>query len=173
MVVSLIAAVAVNGVIGREGRLPWHLPDDMKRFKRLTMGHAVVMGHATYRSLGRPLPGRRNIVLSRDAALHIEGCNVVHDAGEALAAPEAPTVPTTHAIPDDDELFVIGGAAIYALFLPFAERLYITWVDSAVEGDAFFPPVDWGEWSVLSESAADAADGALPHRFVDYGRREP
>lgn len=159
MTVTLVAAVAANGVIGKGGALPWRLPDDMKRFRRLTMGHAVVMGHATWRSLGRPLDGRRNIVLSRDAALRIEGCEVVHAASDVLS------------LSDVEELFVIGGSAVYALFLPHADRLVITWIDVAVDGDAFFPTVDWDEWTVLSESAAISVEGGPPHRFVDYGRK--
>jgi dihydrofolate reductase len=165
--VSLIAAVASNRVIGRRGAIPWRIPGDLPRFKRLTMGHPVIMGHATFVSLGKPLPGRINIVLSRDPALAIPGCTVVHSRDEALRAAErgAP-----------GEAFVIGGASVYALFLPVAARLYITWVDADVTGDTWFPEVSWNEWQVQDETAGKPAaigQDVLPHRFVDYVRRDP
>ena len=161
MTISLVAAVAANGVIGNRGALPWKLPDDMARFRRLTMGHAVIMGRSTFASLNRPLKGRRNIVLTRNAGLRIEGCIAAHSREEALEAAAG-----------DEEVFVIGGAAIYALFLPEAHRLYVTWIDTAVAGDAVFPAVDWSEWHIARETAGpgEAAAG-LPHRFVDYERR--
>ena len=157
MIVSLVAAVAANGVIGNRGALPWKLPDDMRRFRRLTMGHAVIMGRSTFASLRKPLAGRRNIVLSRDAALRVDGCTVVHSREEALAATAG-----------DDEVFIIGGAAIYGLFLPAAHRLYMTWVDVPVDGDTVFPSVPWDAWRVTREEGG--TEGALPHRFVDYER---
>ena len=165
MTISLIAAVAANGVIGRGGKLPWRLPDDMARFKALTMGHPVIMGRSTFESLGRPLAGRRNIVMSRDPGRKIEGCVVVSslDAARRAAAGEGARVPA------EEEAFVIGGAAIYALFLPEAHRLYLTWIDAEVDGDATFPAVDWNQWRVTNESRGDAGS-ALPHRFVDYER---
>jgi dihydrofolate reductase len=156
--ISLIAAVAAHGVIGNRGALPWRLPDDMARFRELTMGHAVIMGRATFASLRKPLRGRRNIVLSRDAGLRIEGCAVVHSRAEAQEAASG-----------DDEAFVIGGASIYELFLPGAHRLYITWIDVAVPGDTVFPTVDWREWRVTRE-AAGQPKAPLPYRFVDYER---
>jgi dihydrofolate reductase len=163
--ISLIAAVAANGVIGNRGALPWKLPDDMARFRRLTMGHAVIMGRSTFASLRKPLAGRRNLVLSRDASLQIAGCLVVHSRAEALEAAE-----TGHAA-GGDEAFVIGGAAVYGLFLPEAHRLYMTWIDAEVTGDAVFPEVDWSAWRITRESAGPAeAGGGLPHRFVDYER---
>jgi dihydrofolate reductase len=158
--VSLIAAVAANGVIGRRGAMPWRIPDDMTRFRRLTMGHPVIMGRATFRSLARPLAGRTNIVLTRDPSLRLDGCTVAHSRGEALRA--AGTA---------GEIFVIGGASVYALFLPIADRLYITWVDLDVPGDTLFPDVAWDQWQVLGEERAGAAAGVPPHRFVDYSRR--
>jgi len=158
MSVSLIAAVAANRVIGNKGALPWRLPDDLARFKRLTMGHAVVMGHATFASMGKPLHGRRNIVLTRDAALVIPGCTVVHSVDEALAAAAG------------QETFIIGGAAIYALFLPRADLMYLTLIDAEVEGEALFPDVRWEEWRILQEIPGRTDPHALPHRFVDYER---
>ena len=163
MTISLIAAVAANGVIGNRGALPWKLPDDMARFRRLTMGHALIMGRSTFASLGRPLAGRRNIVLSRDTSLRIEGCLVVHSPEEAREAAAADRAP------EGEEAFVIGGAAVYGLFLAEARRLYITWIDMDVTGDAKFPAVDWNDWRIARESAGAA--GELPHRFVDYERK--
>ena len=163
MTISLIAAVAANGVIGRGGKLPWRLPDDMARFKALTMGHPVIMGRPTFESLGRPLAGRRNIVLSRNPALSIEGCVVVSSMEAAREAAAEETAPA------GGEAFVIGGAALYALFLPEARRMYLTRIDAAVDGDATFPAVDWSKWRVTSETRGPPG-AALPHRFVDYER---
>jgi len=162
---SLIAAVAANGVIGNRGALPWKLPDDMARFRELTMGHAVIMGRSTFESMGKPLRGRRNIVLSRNAGFQIAGCIVVHSAREALAEAAA------KAAAGDTEAFVIGGAAVYELFLPGADRLYLTWIDVEVRGDTAFPSVDWRAWRVTREASGDAGpQEAFPHRFVDYER---
>ncbi len=164
MTISLIAAVAANGVIGRGGKLPWKLPDDMARFRALTMGRPIIMGRSTFDSLGRPLAGRRNIVLSRAPGLTVEGCVVVPtlDAARRAAAGEPSRLPV-------EEAFVIGGAEVYALFLPEARRLYLTWIDADVDGDATFPPVDWSQWRVTREIRGDPG-AALPHRFVDYER---
>ncbi len=157
--ISIIAAVAVNGVIGREGTMPWRIPDDMARFRRLTMGHPVIMGRGTFLSLGRPLAGRINIVLSRDGNLRLPECFVVHSAEEAqLAAGPA-------------ETFVIGGTAVYALFLPRAEKLFMTWIDAEFEGDAVFPEVPWDQWEEVIETNGTGGPGIPPHRFVDYRRR--
>jgi dihydrofolate reductase len=159
MPVSLIAAVAANRVIGNKGALPWRLPDDLARFKRLTMGHAVIMGHATFASMGKPLSGRQNIVLTRDPALRIPGCVVVHSVDEALAAT------------GDQETFIIGGAAVYALFLPRADLMYVTLIDVDVPGETLFPDVRWEEWRVLRETPGRVDPrSSLPHRFVDYAR---
>jgi dihydrofolate reductase len=163
--ISLIAAVAANGVIGVRGALPWNLPDDMARFRRLTMGHAVIMGRSTFASLTKPLAGRRNIVVSRDASLRIEGCLVVHSRKEAQEA--AAGVGSAR----EDEAFIIGGAAVYALFLPEAHRLYMTWIDVDVTGDARFPAVDWSAWRIAREVAGPAEAGEFPHRFIDYERK--
>jgi dihydrofolate reductase len=159
MSVSLIAAIAANRVIGSKGALPWRLSDDLARFRRLTMGHAVVMGHATFDSMGRPLSGRRNIVLTRNAALRIPGCDVAHSPEEALAAA------------GDGETFIIGGAAVYALFLPRADLMYLTLIDTEVPGETLFPDVRWEEWRVFRETPGRLdARSPLPHRFVDYER---
>ena len=159
MPISLIAAVARNGTIGRGGRLPWRLPDDLARFKQLTLGHTVLMGRRTWESLGRPLPGRRNVVLTRDAAFSSPGCEAVHSVGEGRA------------LASRGELFVIGGAAVYAAFLPFAERLYITHVDAEVAGDAVFPAIDPLQWRLVEETPGTVGRAnPLPHRFAVYER---
>jgi dihydrofolate reductase len=161
MTVSLVAAVAANGVIGDRGTLPWRLPDDLARFRRLTIGHTLIMGRRTFQSIGRPLKDRRTIVLSREAGLRLEGCLVVHspDAAREAAA-------------DEPEVFVVGGSAIYRQFLPAAGRMYLTWIDREVPGDARFPEVDWDQWRIVAE-AAGAPNADWPHRFIDYERRGP
>jgi dihydrofolate reductase len=159
MPISLIAAVASNSTIGHRGRLPWRLTDDLARFKRITLGHTVLMGRKTWESLGRPLSGRRNVVLTRDASFAAPGCEVVHSVGEGRA------------LATGGELFVIGGAAVYAAFLPFADRLCITHVDADVPGDATFPAIDLRQWRVVEETPGKVdRRNPLPHRFVVYAR---
>ena len=128
--VSLIAAVARNGVIGRDNGLAWHLSSDLKRFKALTMGKPILMGRRTWASIGRPLPGRRTLVLTRDPDFRAEGAEIVHDWESAVAAAAGP------------ELMVVGGAEIYALALPHADRLHLTEVEAAPDGDVRFPAFD-------------------------------
>jgi dihydrofolate reductase len=135
--VSLIAAVARNGVIGRGGKLPWHLPADLKRFKELTLGHHVIMGRRTWESIGKALPGRTNVVVSRRANLPPPGVTVVRSLDAALDAARAD---------GDDEAFVIGGGELYAAALRRADRIYLTVVDADVEGDARFPAFDRAQW---------------------------
>lgn len=142
MTVTLVAAVARNGVIGRDGQLPWQLPGDLERFKATTMGHVLVMGRRTYDSIGRPLPGRTTVVVTRQAGWTPPGglpvgLLLAGDVDEALKLA---------AETDDEEVFVVGGGEIYAQTLPMADRLFLTWVDAEPDGDAFFPPVDWSQW---------------------------
>lgn len=133
--VSLIVAMAQNGVIGRGNALPWRLPEDLRRFKAATMGKPILMGRKTFESIGRPLPGRVNLVLTRDAAWSAPGALVVHSLEQALVrAGAAP------------ELMVIGGAEIYRLVLPFARRIYLTHVHADVAGDTYFPAFDPAQW---------------------------
>lgn len=133
--VSLIVAMAKNRVIGINNTLPWHLPADLKHFKALTMGHHIVMGHKTYESIGKPLPGRTSVVVSRNRKLKIEGCIVVHTLEQALAV-----------CAGDDEIFVVGGAELYAQALPIANKLYITEIQKNVQGDAHFPVLEHNDW---------------------------
>ena len=145
--ITLIVAVSDNGVIGRDNALPWHLPEDLKRFKRLTMGKPIVMGRKTHESIGKPLPGRRNIVLTRDASYRREGIDVVHDVDGVLrAAGDAP------------EVMVIGGADLFRLFVPRAGRVHLTRVHAKVEGNVMWAALDDREWRVVEreEFSADA-----------------
>ncbi len=128
--ISLIAALSENRVIGKAGAIPWHLKDDFRRFKERTTGHAIIMGRKTHESIGRPLPGRTNIVITRDSSREIPGCIVVGSLNDALA--RAREV-------ESEEIFVIGGGQIYAEVLPLADRLYLTLVHAIMDGDAFFP----------------------------------
>jgi dihydrofolate reductase len=156
MTVSLIVAVARNGVIGRDGDLPWRLPDDQKRFRELTTGHHVIMGRKTWESIGKPLPRRTSVVLSRTAGFAPAGCVVVGDLDEALALARAS---------GDDEAFVIGGTAVYALALPRADRVYLTRVDADLPGDAHFPPFEKEEWREVRREV-HPADERHAHAFT-------
>ncbi|MCG6310112.1 type 3 dihydrofolate reductase [Vibrio alginolyticus] len=132
MIISMIAAMADNRIIGKDNQMPWHLPADFAWFKRCTMGKPVVMGRKTYESIGRPLPGRLNIVISRDETLKIEGVTTVTSIEQALDVAG-----------DVEEVMIIGGGAIYASCLPMANKLYVTHIEAAIDGDTQFP--DWGE----------------------------
>ncbi|MEE8221227.1 MAG: type 3 dihydrofolate reductase [Woeseiaceae bacterium] len=138
MKISIIVAAATNNVIGRDGELPWRLPEDLKRFKRLTIGKPVIMGRLTYESIGKPLPARRNIVLSARKGLNIDGCEVVDtpDAAIRLAG-------------DAEEVMVIGGGGVYAQILPMADRIYMTRINATFDGDTFFPELNDDEWRVV------------------------
>lgn len=164
-VLSIIAAVSENNVIGRDGALPWHLSADLKRFKRLTMGHAIVMGRKTWESIGRPLPGRTSIVISRQADRRADGAKVAASLSGALEFARQSGV-------GHSEVFVIGGAAVYALALSHAERLYLTRVHAIVEGDVAFPTVDWNAWQLLEEShhVADERND-FAHTFQTWFRK--
>lgn len=153
MRISLIWAMADNGVIGRDNSLPWRLPVDMKHFMTTTMGKPVVMGRKTLESMKSPLPGRTNIVLTRDPAWQREGVQVVGDLAAALEFAEQQSL-----IDGVDEVMVIGGAEIYALALPLAERLYVTRVHAQPNGDVYFPPIDLSAWRLLSQQQHEADD---------------
>jgi len=149
----MIAAIARNRVIGRHGNLPWHIPEDLKRFKRLTSGHPVLMGRKTYESLGRPLRDRRNVVLSSHAIDGIETYPSIENALTALG--------------EEELVFVIGGGQIYAQLLPKADILYLTIIDQEFEGDAFFPAYEHLIGTMYREAHAEPHEG---FRFVDYVR---
>jgi dihydrofolate reductase len=156
MLVSIIAAVAANGVIGRDGDLPWRLPADLRFFKRVTTGHHLVMGRKTWASIGRPLPGRTIVVITRDRSLEIPGVRVVHALADALALARAA---------GDSEAFVAGGAEVFALALPLADRLYLTRVHARVDGDVCFPPLREQEWVEVAREE-HAADERHAHAFA-------
>jgi dihydrofolate reductase len=134
----MIVAAATNNVIGRDGGMPWHLSADLKRFKAITMGKPIVMGRLTFESIGKPLPGRRNIVISRQSGFVAEGCEVVASPTAALAAAA-----------DAPEIMVIGGGRIYQQLLPLADRVYLTRVHASPEGDAYFPDLPASEWRLI------------------------
>jgi dihydrofolate reductase len=154
--VTIVAAVARNGVIGVGGGLPWHLPEDLRRFKELTIGHVLVMGRRTYESTGRPLPGRTTVVVTRRPDWSAGADEVIRarDVPGALAL----------ATEIDDEVFVVGGGQVYEEALPLADRLELTFVDAEPEGDTFFPELDWSQWR---EVAREEGDGVA---YVTYER---
>jgi dihydrofolate reductase len=145
---TLLAARARNGTIGRDGGLPWHLPEDLRHFRQTTLGHPIVMGRRTFESIGRPLPGRRTIVLTRDAAWSHPGCERAGSLEDALArCAGAP------------EVFVVGGGAVYAAAMPIADRLIVTDVEIDVDGDVLFPPIDPARWRLDTRAEAVGASG--------------
>jgi dihydrofolate reductase len=164
MRVSLIVAMARNRVIGCDGKLPWHIPADLAHFKRLTMGKPILMGRKTHQSIGRALPGRRNIVLSRDPAFDAAGVTRVDtlEAGLAVARDSGA-----------EEAMVIGGAEVYRLALPHATRVYLTEVDTAVGGDTLFPATSWAGWDRVSQQDLPADDGHPGVSFVTLERAPP
>jgi dihydrofolate reductase len=155
---SIIVAVANHNVIGINNTLPWHLPEDLKRFKALTMGHHIVMGRKTYASLGRLLPGRTTVIVTRNKDYQVEGAIVVHSIAQALAA-----------CAEDDEAFLIGGAELYQQGLALADKLYITEVHADFAGDAFLADIDLALWDEVSRESHQAENG-LAYSYVTYQR---
>lgn len=168
MKLSLIVARAANGCIGRNNKLPWYLPEDLKYFKKVTFGKPIIMGRKTWESLKGPLPGRTNIVISRQPGYQADGIKVVHSLQEAIALAESIAL-----IDDIDEVVVIGGAQIYAEALPCADILYLTEVHAEVDGDAFFPPYNGEEWQVVGrEDFPAAGPNPYDYSFVIYQRKD-
>ena len=158
--VALIAAVARNGIIGAGNRLPWHLPEDLSRFRTLTSGHTVIMGRKTWESIGKPLPNRQNIVVSRQLGLRLDGASVAHSLDEALAMAVRP-----------GPVFVIGGEALYRSALPLAVLLYLTEIERDFHGDARFPPFEHAEWREIAREAREPASGeGFAYHFATYER---
>lgn len=154
MRIAMIAAMAKNRVIGKDNQMPWHLPEDLKHFKAMTLGKPVVMGRKTFESIGRPLPGRHNIVISRQAEYAPEGVTVVSSFEQAkVVAGQC------------EELVVIGGGQLYATLLSVADRLYLTEIELDVEGDTYFPAWDDGSWQLVS-SEKSISDKGLEYRFI-------
>lgn len=169
---TLIAAVAANGVIGSDNTLPWHLPEDLRHFKELTAGHVVIMGRKTWESLPerfRPLPGRLNIVVTRNADYAAPGATVVHSLEDALKVEIGGMTPIVGAGGTARKFFVIGGAQLYAHALPLAQRLELTEIDADVDGDAFFPALDRDDWHEVAR-VQEASAAGLTYSFVTYER---
>ena len=165
--IALMVAVAANGVIGRDNALPWHLPEDLQHFRRTTMGKPIIMGRKTFESIGRPLPGRPNIVVTGTPGWSVEGVSVVGSVPAALQRGRELALSA-----GADELVVIGGATIYAAALPLADRLYVTEVHADVAGDTWFAPVDGALWKEMTrECHAPSNDNPYPYAFVLYERR--
>ena len=156
--INVIAAMARNRVIGIDNTLPWRLPEDLKHFKALTLGHHIIMGRKTYESIGKPLPGRTTVIVTRDPAYRVEGCLTAHSIDAAIAA-----------CGDDPEVFFVGGAALYAQVLPRADRLYLTEIQAEYAGDAHFPEFDMDQWRE-SERRENVNPEGLAYHFVTYRR---
>ncbi|GLP97347.1 type 3 dihydrofolate reductase [Paraferrimonas sedimenticola] len=161
MRIALIAAMAHDRVIGKDNQMPWHLPEDLKHFKATTMGKPVVMGRKTFESIGRPLPGRLNLVISRQSDYAPDGVSVASSVEQAVEIAKA------HG--DIEELMIIGGGQLYRMMLPFAERLYLTHIDLAAEGDTRFPEWDDGSWQCIEQSQ-HTNDKGLSYQFCTYER---
>jgi dihydrofolate reductase len=161
MSLSLIVAMARNRTIGVNNTLPWRCPEDLKHFKALTMGHHMIMGRKTFESIGKPLPGRTTVVVTRNSDLEIEGCLIEHSLTEAIAA-----------CAGDDEIFIVGGAELYRQAIDLVDTLYITEIQQDVEGDAHFPELDKTEWvETAREVRSQETPQPLHYHFVTYRRK--
>jgi dihydrofolate reductase len=158
--ISIIVAIAKNGVIGDKNTLLWHLREDMIHFRTITSGHPVVMGRKTYDSIGRPLPKRTNVVITRDTELQIEGCTMAHSLTEAVEM-----------FDNSEEVFIIGGAQIYSQAMPIADRLYLTIIDKEYEGDSSFPEIDYNSWRQISCEKFERGEAfEYPFSFITLER---
>ena len=156
--ITIIVAASENSVIGYKNALPWHISEDLKNFKKITINHSVIMGRKTFESIGKPLKDRRNIVISRDKTLKIEGVEVVNSLDDAVCRTK-----------DENEIFIIGGEQIYKIALPIATNMHITRVYRIIEGDAFFPTFENSQWKILSQNDLESNEG-LKFSFIDYER---
>ena len=157
MIISQIVAIASNRVIGHRGDIPWKIPGEQKMFKEITLGHTVIMGRKTYESIGRPLPGRTNIVITRQSDYRADGCIVVHDLNSAFQSCPA----------DEDEAFICGGGQLYREAMPATDRIYLTVLPRAVEGDTYFPEISEAEFKLIK---SEHIDGIEPYDFLVYER---
>ncbi|WP_208432530.1 dihydrofolate reductase [Bartonella taylorii] len=165
--VCLIAAVAENGVIGHEGALPWHLSTDLQRFKALTFGKPIIMGRKTWDSLGRPLPGRTNIVITRNRAFTAEGTVIAHSLSQACSVAKRVAYQNSA-----DAVFIIGGGEIFQQGLPIADKIFLTEVLASIKGDSFFPVFDKEKWTIVQTQYIPEGDkDSHPSRFVVYERK--
>lgn len=161
-IISIIVAAAENNAIGKDNQLLWHLPNDLKFFKRMTSGHTVIMGRKTFESFGKPLPNRRNIVITRQPGYKLDGAEVVHSLDEALGL----------AGKEVEELFIAGGAQIYKEALPITDKFYLTRVHESFEADAFFPEFDENDWQLVSREDFEADEKhAYGYSFLIYIRK--
>ena len=165
MNLSLIVAASQNNVIGRDNQLPWHLPEDLAYFKSVTMNKPLLMGRKTFESIGRPLPGRTNIVITRDRMWSHEGVQVASGLNDAMTLAQSACLKK-----ESDEVMVIGGEQIYRLCLPLANRLYLTRVDALVDGDAYFPDFDEKDWQQVAEKMPQQVQN-YPYRFLILERK--
>ena len=158
--IAMIAAMAKDRVIGKDNKMPWHLPADLQHFKRVTMAKPIIMGRKTFQSLGRPLPGRQNIVITRSKDFDAPGCEVVYGVDEALEF-----------VNGQPSAMIIGGAEIYRLFLPMAKRLFLTYIDIDTEGDTYFPEINEEDWKLIAQQAGELNEkNTLAHQFVELER---
>ena len=161
MKITLVAAIASNNVIGKENSLPWNIPEDLKRFKQMTSGHTILMGRKTFDSIGRPLPNRQNIVMTKDKNFEQEGIKVVNDFDEALELIKE----------SNEDVFVIGGSKIYELFEPVANSLAITRILKDFEGDAFFPNINWDLWQIEKEENFFDEKSNIECKLIEYSKK--
>lgn len=160
--ISFVFAMDKNRVIGYKNQLPWHLPADLQYFKRVTTGHVVIMGRKTYESIGKPLPNRTNVIVTRQQNYRPEGCIVFHSVEKLVAH-----------FSKEEELFVIGGAEIFSQFLPIVEKMYVTVIDHEFAGDTFFPEIDETEWEIIhSEKGVKDEKNPYEYIFITWQRRE-
>ncbi|MBN1852447.1 MAG: dihydrofolate reductase [Pirellulales bacterium] len=161
---SIIAAISENHVLGRAGELPWHLSNDLRQFKRLTTGHAIIMGRRTWESIGRPLPGRVSIVITQRPDAIPDGVFTAPSLADALCI-------AAESAAQHDEVFLIGGGTLYRAALPISNRIYLTRVHATIEGDTTFPDLDWSQWQLVEESHHQAdARNDYPHTFQVWDR---
>jgi len=161
MKITLVAAIASNNVIGKENSLPWNIPEDLKRFKQMTSGHTILMGRKTFDSIGRPLPNRQNIVMTKDENFKKEGIKVINDFDEALELIKE----------SNEDIFVIGGSKIYELFEPVANSLAITRILKDFEGDAFFPDINWDLWQIEKEENFFDEKSNIECKLIEYSKK--
>ncbi len=156
-IISIIAAMSLNRAIGYQGKIPWHIPGEQKRFKEITWGHSIIMGRKTYESISKPLPGRTNIIITRQPNYHAPGCIVVHSLDQAL----------NNCAPNETEAFIIGGEQIFRLALPLVNRIYLTIIQKEIIGDTFFPEFSSAEFKEIHSEYVNAP---LPHTFTIFER---
>ncbi|MDN4072340.1 dihydrofolate reductase [Fictibacillus terranigra] len=152
--ISFVFAMDENRLIGNRNELPWYLPADLQYFKKVTMGKPIVMGRKTFDSIGKPLPGRENIILTRNESFQAEGCTIIHSVQQALERKE-------------EEVCVIGGAEVFSLFMPYVQRMYITKINESFQGDTYFPEIDESEWKLVSETPGNVDEkNKYSHDFL-------